>query len=192
MSARPDTTSLARAFDDSRYGWTRPTRVRRRLVVAEAALLAALMMVTLAASMTDDGWTTGYAVVWSLGLLAFVPLHSLLNLGIRGLFDRSGRSLDEHQRRLRERSFSAMAWPSGGLMLIAWLGAVTLLALTGHTDLALCLGFLAWFTAGLLAYWHLAWTMPDEDEPELGERRSVHPVPATREREGGAPPVSLR
>ena len=32
----------------------------------------------------------------------------------------------------------------------------------GHTVLGLFTGFLLWFTAGLLAYWHLAWTLPDE------------------------------
>jgi hypothetical protein len=35
-------------------------------------------------------------------------------------------------------------------------------AATGHTALALYLGFLLWLVAGLLAYWHLAWTLPDE------------------------------
>ena len=29
-------------------------------------------------------------------------------------------------------------------------------------DIELYLGFLLWFAAGLLAYWHLAWTAPDE------------------------------
>lgn len=59
-----------------------------------------------------------------------------------------------------------MGWYSTGLHLAAWLGAVALLAVTGHTALALGLGFLLWFAAGLLAYWHLAWTLPDEHEDE--------------------------
>lgn len=164
MSTRPDQTYLTRTFEDGRYAWARSTRVRHRFVLAEATLLAVLVVATLVASGTEEGGGTAYFVAWSAGMLGFIPLHSLLNLGIRGLFDRSGRTLDEHQQRLRERSYGAVGWPSTALMLCAWAGGVTLVAVTGHTVLALCLGFLLWFAAGLLAYWHLAWTLPDEDE----------------------------
>ena len=164
MSAHPDQTYFARTLDDGRYDWTRTRRTRRRAAAAEVALLAALVAATVLAARTDAGWTTAYFVVWSVGLLAFIPLHSLLNLGIRGVFDRSTRSLDEHQQRTRERSFSAMAWPSSGLHLAAWSGAVAVAVLTPHVALALCLGFLLWFTAGLLPYWHLAWTSPEEPD----------------------------
>ena len=95
-------------------------------------------------------------------MLGFIPLHSVLNLGIRGVLDRSERSLDEHQQGLRNRSFLAMAWPATALQLAAWAGAVTLVAASGHVALALCWGFLLWLAAGLLTYWHLAWTAPDE------------------------------
>ena len=72
------------------------------------------------------------------------------------------RSLDEHQQRLRERSFLAMARAATVLTLLAWAGAVTVVATTEHVMPALYLGFLLWFASGLLAYWHLAWTAPDE------------------------------
>ncbi|SDE87796.1 hypothetical protein SAMN05660485_01966 [Blastococcus fimeti] len=161
MSTPPQQTYLARTFDDGRYAWARSRRVRRRAVVAEAALVAALVGATLIAS-SVSGWSTPYFVVLSVGLLGFVPLHSVLNLGIRGVYDRDDRSLDEHQQRMRERSFLAMAWPATALHFLAWAGAATVVALTEHVVPALYLGFLLWFAAGLLPYWHLAWTSPDE------------------------------
>jgi hypothetical protein len=163
MSTQPDQTYLARTFEDSRYAWTRTRRVRRRVVVAEAALLTTLLVVTLAAAATEAGATVAYFAGWTIGMVAFVPLHSCLNLGIRGLFDRSGRSLDEHQQRLRERSAGAVVLPSQGMHLLSWAGGIALAGLTGHIALALCLAFLLWFTAWLLSYWHLAWTLPDEE-----------------------------
>ncbi len=163
MTTQPDQTYLARTFEDSRYDRTRTRRVRRRLVVAEAALLTALLVATLAAAATEAGSTGAYLAGWTIGMVAFVPLHSCLNLGIRGLFDRSGRSLDEHQRRLREQSAGAVSMPSQGMHLLSWAGALALVGLTGHLDLAFCLAFLLWFMAWLMSYWHLAWTLPDED-----------------------------
>jgi hypothetical protein len=161
MSTPPQQTYLTRTFDDGRYAWARSRRVRRRAVVAEVVLVAALVAATLVAA-TASGWSTTYFVVLAVGLLGFVPLHSVLNLGIRGVYDRDDRSLDEHQQRLRERSFLAMAWPATALHLAAWAGGVTVVATTEHVMPALYLGFLLWFAAGLLAYWHLAWTAPDE------------------------------
>ena len=161
MSISPEQTHLARTLDDGRYAWARRRQVRRRAVVGEAVLVAALVAATVTAA-AGTGWTTWFFVAWTVGMLAFIPLHSVLNLGIRGVFDRGGRSLDEHQRRLRERSYSAMGWPSYALTFAAFTGAVTVVALTHHVELALCLGFLLWFTSGLLAYWHLAWTSPEE------------------------------
>ena len=99
MSISPDQTYLARTFDDERYTWARTLRVRRRAVLAEVALFVALLAATLASAATDQGWTTTHFVVWTVGMLGFIPLHSVLNLGIRGVLDRDRRSLDEHQRR---------------------------------------------------------------------------------------------
>jgi zinc transporter ZupT len=162
VSNAPDQTYLARTFDDGRYDWARRREVRRRAVLGEAALVATLIAATLAAATTDSGWPTWFFVAWTAGMLAFIPLHSVLNLGIRGVLDRDKRSLDEHQRRLAERSHSAMSWPSYALTFAAWAGAVTVLAFSEHVAPALCLGFLLWFTSGLLTYWHLAWTSPEE------------------------------
>lgn len=162
MSISPEQTYLARTFEDERYAWARHPRVRRRAVLAEAALVVALIGATLAAAASSSGWPTWFFVSWTVGMLAFVPLHSVLNLGIRGVLDRDKRSLDEHQRRLGERSHSAMGWPSYALTFASFTGAIAVLGLTGHVAPALCLGFLLWFTSGLLTYWHLAWTSPEE------------------------------
>lgn len=162
MSNSPDQTYLARTFDDGRYDWARSRTVRRRTVVAEVVLVAVLVATTVAAAASESGWPTWYFVVLAVGLLGFVPLHSVLNLGIRGVYDRDDRSLDEHQQRLRERSYLAMSRPATVLHLLAWAGGVTVLALSDHVMPALYVGFLLWFAAGLLAYWHLAWTAPEE------------------------------
>ncbi|SEM10494.1 hypothetical protein SAMN04515665_1314 [Blastococcus sp. DSM 46786] len=60
-----------------------------------------------------------------------------------------------------------MAWPATAMHFLAWSGGVTVVALSDHVALALCLGFLLWLAAGLLSYWHLAWTAPDEDDADL-------------------------
>ena len=164
MSTHPQQTYLARTFEDERYAWARHPRVRRRAVVAEVALLVALVAATLAVAATGTGWSTWFFAAWTIGMFSFIPLHSVLNLGIRGVLDRDKRSLDEHQRRLGERSHSAMGWPATALHFAAWTGAVAVavVALTGDVAPALCLGFLLWLAAGLLTYWHLAWTSPEE------------------------------
>ncbi len=167
MSTPPQQTYLARTFDDGRYAWARSRVVRRRAVAAEVALIAVLVAATLVAATTASGWPTWLFVVLTVGLLGFVPLHSVLNLGIRGVFDRDDRSLDEHQQGLRAQSFLAMARAATVLTLLAWAGAVTVVATTEHVMPALYLGFLLWFAAGLLPYWHLAWTAPDEPADEL-------------------------
>lgn len=154
---------LTAAFDDDRFAFTRVARTRRGLVVAEAALLGVLGVVTAVTVATDAGWTTWHVVTWTVALLAFIPVHSLLNAGIRGLYDRSGRSLDEHQRQVRAQSYEAVRWPSYALTLAAWAGAVAVTSVTDDTQPALAVGFLLWFAASLLSYWHLAWTMPGED-----------------------------
>ena len=163
---RPDPGPLARMFEDDQYAWTRARRVRHRAVLAEVGLLAALVLLTLWAASTEDGWQgTAFAVPWVVGVLGFIPLHSLLNSGIRGLFDRRLRTLDEHQRRLRSESVDRMHWPSEALTFAAWAGGIALVAVTGHIGLGLALAFLLWFAAGLLPYWRLAWTVPDEADP---------------------------
>ena len=166
MTTSSTQSTLARTFEDERYSWTRTRSTRHRAVLAEAVLLTVLVAATLAAALTDRGWTTAYFLAWTAGMLLFVPLHSLLNLGIRGVFDRGRHSLDEHQQGMREHSHARVGWPMTALTFAAWAGGIALAAGTGHTVLALCLGFLLWFTAGLLPYWHLAWTLADEDDTE--------------------------
>lgn len=158
----PTQTYLARTFDDERYVWARHPGVRKRAVVAEATLMVALIGATLVAAASAEGWSTWFFIIWTIGMFSFIPMHSVLNLGIRGVLDRDKRSLDEHQRRMGERSHSAMSWPSTALTFAAFAGAVTVVALTGHVALALCLGFLLWFASGLLTYWHLSWAAPEE------------------------------
>lgn len=158
---KPTGGYLVDAFDDDRFAFTRVARNRRGLVVAEAALLGVLVVTTAVAVATEVGRTTWY--LWTVALLAFIPVHSLLNAGIRGLYDRSGRSLDEYQRQVRAHSYEAVRWPSYALTFAAWAGAVAMTSVTDDTELAWALGFLLWFAASLLSYWHLAWTMPSED-----------------------------
>lgn len=151
---------LARRYDDDRFAWTRTRRVRRRLVVAEAVLVTALVVVTFAAAAVgaERGWL-GWP--WTVALLGFVPLHGLLNLGIRGLYDRSGSTIDEHQRRLRDESYIAVRWPATFLTLGAVV-AVYVAAWMGDAPRGVMAGFLLWFLAILVPYWHLAWTLPEE------------------------------
>lgn len=162
MTNSPTHTYLARTFEDERYVWARHSRVRRRAVAAEVALMVALIGATLVAATSKEGWSTWFFITWTVGMFLFIPMHSVLNLGIRGVLDRDKRSLDEHQRRMGERSHAAMSWPSTALTLAAFTGAVTVVALTEHVVLALMLGFLLWFASGLLTYWHLAWAAPEE------------------------------
>jgi hypothetical protein len=162
---RPDPGFLARAFEDDQHAWTRTRRARHRAVLAEVGLLLALVLLVLWAASTEDGWqSTAFAVLWLVGMMAFIPLHSLLNAGIRGLFDRRLRTLDEHQRRLRFESVDRMHWPSQVLTLAASACGIAVVAVTGHTALGLILAFHLWFAAGLLPYWRLSWTLPEEDD----------------------------
>jgi hypothetical protein len=162
MSISPEPVYVARWFEDERKAWARRPRVRRRAVIAEATLVAALITATVVAAASDRGWPTWFLIAWMVGMFSFIPLHSVLNLGIRGVLHRDRRSLDEHQQRMRDRSFVAVRWPSWALTFGAIIGAVTVLDRTGNVDLALCFGVLLWWAACLLAYWHLAWTAPDE------------------------------
>ena len=163
MTAPLEHSPLARAFEDERYAWTRTVRLRQRMVLAEATLLTSLVIATVVAA-TTGGWSPWSFAAWTAGMLAFIPLHSLLNAGIRGVFDRNGRSLDEHQRSLRARSHSAVSMPGTALTLLSWLCGIAVVATTDDVALGLCLSFLLWFTAGLLAYWHLAWILGEEDD----------------------------
>ncbi|WP_336032531.1 hypothetical protein [Geodermatophilus sp. FMUSA9-8] len=169
MTTPSEQTYLTRTFEDHRHAWTRTHRVRTLAVLGEAALLTVLVVATLVWSATDAGWDLAYVVVWTAGLLLFIPLHSLLNLGIRGLYDRRRSSLDEHQREVRERSHTAVGAPVTLLSLVAWAAGIGLVAWTGHVELALCLAFLLWFASCLLPSWHLAWTLPDEEDAEADE-----------------------
>jgi hypothetical protein len=160
---KPEDSHLARIFEDEGLAWTRRRGLRRRLVVAEAGLLAALALLTLWTAGSEQGWTTAYTIAWCVGMLGIIPLHSMLNAGIRGVFDRSPRTLDEHQRGLRAHAYADVGWGSYALTLSAWTCGIAVVAITDHTGLGMALAFVLWFSAGLLPYWRLAWTMPEED-----------------------------
>ncbi|MGY2128374.1 hypothetical protein [Blastococcus sp. SYSU DS0617] len=162
MSTIPTQAHRASTFDDGRYGWARGRRTRRRAVAGELVVLTVLVAATVGAAATADGWPTWFFITWLAGMWALVPLHSVLNLGIRGLFVRSNRSLDEHQRHLRMQSLDATHWPSAALTFAAVTGSLTIVARSGHVMPALCLGFLLWMASWVLPFWHLAWTAPDE------------------------------
>jgi len=167
MSAAAKTrpTDLAATFEDDRYAWTRRRPVRRAGVAGEAVLVGVLALVALA---SGHGLLGGgvFAVVWVVGLALFVPLHSLVNLGVRGLYDRRETTLDEVQRTQRDRSTAATRWPRLLLSLLAVLVAVqTATSADGASSgaAAFSVGFVLWFASWLTSTWHLAWTLPEED-----------------------------
>jgi len=49
------------------------------------------------------------------------------------------------------------------LTFAAWTCGIATVAVTGHTTLGLGLSFVLWSAAGLLPYWRLSWTLPEED-----------------------------
>jgi len=170
MSAAAKTrpTDLAATFEDDRYSWTRRRSVRRAGVVGEAVLVGALALAALAAGHGLLG-SGVFAVVWVVGLVLFIPLHSVVNLGVRGLHDRRETTLDEVQRTQRDRSTAATHWPRLLLSLLAVLVAVQTATSTdgaggasGGTA-AFSVGFVLWFASWLTSTWHLAWTLPEED-----------------------------
>ena len=167
MSAAAKTrpTDLAATFEDDRYSWTRRRSVRRAGVTGEAVLVGVLALAALAAG---HGVLVGgvFAVVWVVGLVLFVPLHSVVNLGVRGLYDRRAASLDEVQRTQRDRSTAATHWPRLLMSLLAVLVAVqtaTGADGAGAAAAAFSVGFVLWFASWLTSTWHLAWTLPEED-----------------------------
>jgi len=167
MSAAAKTrpTDLAATFEDDRYAWARRRPVRRAGVTGEAVLMGALALAALAAGHGVLG-SGVFAVVWVVGLVLFIPLHSVVNLGVRGLYDRREASLDEVQRTQRDRSAAATHWPRLLLSLLAVLVAVqTATGADGASAgaAAFSVGFVLWFASWLTSTWHLAWTLPEED-----------------------------
>ena len=164
MSAAAKTrpTDLAATFEDDRYAWARRRRVRRAGVVTEALLLVVLALAALASAHALLSGVV-FAVVWVGGMLAFIAVHSVVNLGVRGLYDRREASLDEVQRIQRDRSTAATHWPRLVLSLLAVLVAVQTTASSGRPAAACSLGFVLWFASWLTSTWHLAWTLPEED-----------------------------
>lgn len=148
-------------FEAERYAWTRRRTTRRSGVAVEAVLLLVIAAVVLAAAVAAVGDGLTGAVV-AVGLLAFIPLHSMVNLGVRGVFDRRDASLDEAQRLMRNRSFAATQPARVTLGLVGVMAAVFVALNAPVPGQAYMLGFVLWFVSWLLSTWHLAWTLPDE------------------------------
>ncbi|MBC3763651.1 hypothetical protein ACUN7V_07025 [Quadrisphaera oryzae] len=157
------TTGLAATFEDERYTWTRRRTVRRAAVGVEAAVVGFLTGVPLVAAL---GGADGAApvVCWVAACLVFIPVHSVVNLGVRGVFDRRETTLDEVQRAMRDAATSAVNPLRVVLGLLAVVAAVLVAQHGGGTASGLAVGFALWFASWLLSTWHLAWTLPDEED----------------------------
>jgi hypothetical protein len=166
-ATRTRTTSrpagLAATFEDERYAWTRRTSTRRAGVVVEVVLLVALTAVALLAALGAVPLLAS-VVVWTAGFLAFIPLHAVVNLGVRGVFDRREATLDEVQRTMRHRSSAAVHAVRVVLGLVAVVGAVAVALHAPVPTQAYSVGFVLWFATWLLSTWHLAWTLPAEED----------------------------
>ncbi|MGQ7298323.1 hypothetical protein [Quadrisphaera sp. KR29] len=159
-SGRP--SGLAATFEDERYSWTRRRPTRRAAVVAEVVLLLAMAAAAVATA-HSVGSVPAFVVVWVVGFLAFIPLHAVVNLGVRGVFDRRETTLDEVQRTMRDASTAAVQPLRVGLGLVAVVAAVALAVDAPVPTQGYALGFVLWFVTWLLSTWHLAWTLPEED-----------------------------
>lgn len=159
-TSRP--TGLTATFEDERYAWTRRRSTRRTAVTAEVVLLLAMTAAAVAVAF-GVGAVVPFVVVWTVGFVAFIPLHAVVNLGVRGVFDRRESTLDEVQRTMRDASSAAVQPLRVGLGLVSVLAAVAVALHAPVPTQAYALGFVLWFATWLLSTWHLAWTLPDED-----------------------------
>lgn len=156
------TGGLAATFEDERYAWTRRTSTRRVGVLAEAVILGAVLLVALLAAV-EALPVVPSVVVWTAGFLLFIPLHAVVNLGVRGVFDRRAATLDEVQRTMRDASSAAVNPLRVVLGLVAVAAAVAVALHAPVPTQGYAVGFALWFATWLLSTWHLAWTLPEED-----------------------------
>lgn len=157
------TGGLAATFEDERYAWTRQRTVRRTAVAVEAALVGFLAGVPLVTAMSGPGTVLPVAL-WVAACVAFIPVHSVVNLGVRGVFDRRKASLDEVQRTMRDTATAAVTPYRIALGLVAVVAAVLVAVHGAGTASGLAVGFAVWFASWLMSTWHLAWTLPDEED----------------------------
>lgn len=163
-TSRSDRRSgLAATFEDERYSWTRRRSVRRTAVAVEVALVGFLAGVPLVSGMGGPGTVLPVAL-WVAACLAYIPVHSVVNLGVRGVFDRREATLDEVQRTMRDAASAAVNPARVVLGLLAVLVAVLVAVHGGGTGSGLAVGFALWFASWLLSTWYLAWTLPDEED----------------------------
>jgi len=149
-----------------RFAWTRRRRNRRLLVLAQAMLLLASLVLFAFEQLLPA------LVVF----LTFFPLMSLVNLSIHGILDIPAARLDPVMQGLRTEAkataHSILLW-----LLIALASVVLVLGAlsvddAGRVDVSLFpvvgVGFGAVFTAGsLMPRWLLAWQLPEPDEQDL-------------------------
>lgn len=162
-TTRSRTTGLAATFEDERYAWARRRAVRRRAVSVEAALVGFLVGVPLVSTMSALSGLVP-VVLWVAACLVFIPVHSVVNLGVRGVFDRREATLDEVQRSMRDTAAAAVTRYRDVLGLLAFVAAALVTWRGGGVGSGLAVGFALWFTSGLLSTWYLAWTLPDEED----------------------------
>ena len=151
MTDNPFTQPLRKTMNDPRFDWTRPQRMRRRLVLCFIGLVV-LQPVLLAA--------TAHPLSIVAILLPFIFVMGSLNASIRGMTELRARDLDEREGQVRNSVYARLYWP--GLLLgmasaymMATLGKGSSLILAGS-------GLSLFFIALALPTLWLAWTLPDE------------------------------
>jgi hypothetical protein len=143
-------------MNDPIFDWSRPRRMRRRLVVGLAVLIAVS-----SGALAATPWIGKYQAVAVMvaALLPMIVAIGYLNASVRGLTGLKTGELDEWQIARRDAAFRQCWWPSIILLGGAGFGAVFLplaISLKGGVLLA------AFFVSLVMPVALLAWTLPDE------------------------------
>lgn len=142
------------------FDWTRTRAVRRRLAAAHVALSVAAGLLL--------GFAIEWRTIWLLGgVVALLPIFIFvigsLNASVRGIADLGSAKLDEWQLSRRDAMFRICWWPVVSMMgLVGFVAAMT----PAPEGLKAGLAMGAFFLALCLPLCALAWTLPEEPDPE--------------------------
>jgi hypothetical protein len=152
MTGNPFTQPLRVTMNDPQFDWARPRAMRRRLVLAFAALLIVMPLLT---------WALDNVFVLVGMLVPFVLVMGSLNASVRGLSELRSRDLDEREIAFRSHAYARLYWPGVFLGVAAGLGGAHL----GSSGFGLltAAGALSVFNLAMaLPTLWLAWSLPDE------------------------------
>ncbi len=158
-----------RGMDDHGWRWLRTRRARRVLAAVTATICLAMMV---AAVLVGSDQGIRYVGVGVVGMVALGWVGLLMGRSLRYVATAPSRLLDE-QFRARRNAAHAVAWR----ILVACIAVVVLglfLAVTDEPDEALTLSYAQiylggaglLFTALFLPSIVLAWTLPEESDPD--------------------------